>query len=428
MFGLNEEETLMFNISVVVGTTMIAGIMSGLTIGIFSIDENYVRSMVSSPREKDRKRAQRLLLLIGNPHWLLVTLLLCNAAAVETLPLALDEMMSAIAAVAISVSLVLVFGEIIPQAIFVRHAFVVGALFAYPIRLVMIVTSPISYTVAKFLDIVIGHRGGTFFRRRELREFLELQITIPDELSEMHPSGEGKDDAPPEDRITGAEIKVMLGALSLSEKTVSDIMKRRLGEIFSVELNHVMGKETVERIFKFGYSRIPVYDKDPANITHYIISKTMITFAYKKEADAPRAKELTLRKPFFCTLSTLLSVVYNEFIGGAAHLMIVQDDDGKAIGLVTANDLLEAMHQTSFRDETDLMSQQPVQIIMKSWKDLQQNKCSGVVSSKVLQPGSNERKSGFMQSERPVSHANYHSFTDSLLPQKKGDGYGAMNI
>lgn len=48
---------------------------------------------------------------------MLVTLLLCNAAAVEALPLCLDELVPSVVAIILSVTGVLAFGEIIPQAL-----------------------------------------------------------------------------------------------------------------------------------------------------------------------------------------------------------------------------------------------------------------------------------------------------------------------
>lgn len=57
---------------------------------------------------------QRIFPVIDRHHWMLVTLLLCNAGAMETLPIFLDKMLTPVEAVIISVSLVLIFGEIIP--------------------------------------------------------------------------------------------------------------------------------------------------------------------------------------------------------------------------------------------------------------------------------------------------------------------------
>lgn len=57
---------------------------------------------------------ERIFPVIDKHHWMLVTLLLCNAGAMETLPIFLDKMVTPIEAVVIAVTLVLVFGEIIP--------------------------------------------------------------------------------------------------------------------------------------------------------------------------------------------------------------------------------------------------------------------------------------------------------------------------
>jgi metal transporter CNNM len=46
-----------------------------------------------------------------------VTLLFCNAVAMEALPIFLDRLVPSIVAIIISVSFVLIFGEVLPQAI-----------------------------------------------------------------------------------------------------------------------------------------------------------------------------------------------------------------------------------------------------------------------------------------------------------------------
>jgi metal transporter CNNM len=48
--------------------------------------------------------------VVKNAHYLLVTLLLCNAVAMETLPLLLDKMVHETVAIIISVTAVLLFG------------------------------------------------------------------------------------------------------------------------------------------------------------------------------------------------------------------------------------------------------------------------------------------------------------------------------
>ena len=91
--------------------------MSGLTVGLLSIDQVSLEISKLEGNEEDRERAERIMSTLSNHHWLLVTLLLCNAAALETLPIFLGKMVPEHIAIIISVTAVLFFGEIIPQAI-----------------------------------------------------------------------------------------------------------------------------------------------------------------------------------------------------------------------------------------------------------------------------------------------------------------------
>lgn len=91
--------------------------MSGLTVGYLSIDDLVLELKEQTGSEEEKEQAKKVLPILHHNHWLLVTLLLMNAAAMETLPLILNLLMSEYMAVILSVSLVLLFGEIIPQAV-----------------------------------------------------------------------------------------------------------------------------------------------------------------------------------------------------------------------------------------------------------------------------------------------------------------------
>jgi metal transporter CNNM len=71
---------------------------------------------------KQQAAAGRLIPLVARPHWLLCTLLLCNAACMEALPMFLDRLLNPVAAILMSVTAILLFGEVIPQAVCSRCA------------------------------------------------------------------------------------------------------------------------------------------------------------------------------------------------------------------------------------------------------------------------------------------------------------------
>jgi hypothetical protein len=70
----------------------------------------------SGGTEEERVQATAVWSVVARHHWLLCTLLLINAAANEALPLCLNEVAPPAAVILVSVTLVLIFGEILPSA------------------------------------------------------------------------------------------------------------------------------------------------------------------------------------------------------------------------------------------------------------------------------------------------------------------------
>jgi metal transporter CNNM len=87
--------------------------MSGLTIGLASIDHLNLE-IAAKQNEKVAKSAKNIFAVVNKHHWMLVTLLLCNAACLETLPIYLNKAVSELAAILFSVVGVLFAGEILP--------------------------------------------------------------------------------------------------------------------------------------------------------------------------------------------------------------------------------------------------------------------------------------------------------------------------
>lgn len=131
--------------------------MSGLTVGYLSIDDLVLELRYTNGTDEEKDHASKLLPILAKRHWLLVTLLLMNALCMEALPLYLDKIVPEWLAILISVFLLLLFGEIIPQAICTGPDQVKIASKIAPLtKFLMWISYPISYPIARLLDSILG--------------------------------------------------------------------------------------------------------------------------------------------------------------------------------------------------------------------------------------------------------------------------------
>ena len=137
---------------------LVAGTMAGLTVGLLGVDpiELELRKEAELP-SRDRENAKKIWDVVASHHWLLCTLLLVNAAASEALPLCLNAIMPEYVVIVVSVTLVLVFGEILPSAVFTGPRRVRLASACVPfVWALMWLTAPLSWPMARALDRVVG--------------------------------------------------------------------------------------------------------------------------------------------------------------------------------------------------------------------------------------------------------------------------------
>ncbi|KAG2267463.1 hypothetical protein Bca52824_062018 [Brassica carinata] len=281
---------------------LFAGIMSGLTLGLMSLGLVELEILQQSGSSAEKKQAAAILPVVKKQHQLLVTLLLCNAAAMEALPICLDKIFHPFVAVLLSVTFVLAFGEIIPQAICSRYGLAVGANFLWLVRILMIICYPIAYPIGKVLDAVIGHNN-TLFRRAQLKALVSIH---------SQEAGKGGE-------LTHEETMIISGALDLSEKTAEEAMTP-IESTFSLDVTTKLDWETIGKILSKGHSRIPVYLGNPKNIIGLLLVKSLLTV--RAEAETP-ISSVSIRKIPRVPSDMPLYDILNEFQKGSSHMAAV---------------------------------------------------------------------------------------------------------
>ncbi|XP_057535991.1 DUF21 domain-containing protein At4g14240-like [Amaranthus tricolor] len=279
-----------------------AGIMSGLTLGLMSLGLVELEILQRSGSSNEKKQAAAILPVVQKQHQLLVTLLLCNACASEALPIYLDKIFHPFVAVVLSVTFVLAFGEVIPQAICTRYGLAVGANFVWLVRILMIICYPIAFPISKVLDAILGH-DTTLFRRAQLKALVSI-----------HSMEEGKGG-----ELTHDETTIISGALDLTEKTAVEAMTP-IESTFSLDVNSKLDWEAMGKILARGHSRVPVYSGNPKNIIGLLLVKSLLTV--RPETDTPVSAVSIRRIPRVPGDMPLYDIL-NEFQKGSSHMAAV---------------------------------------------------------------------------------------------------------
>jgi len=317
----------------------IAGIVSGLTVGLFSIDPLKLELLKSD--KKQAAMAEKLRPILSNHHLLLVTLLVTNAACMETLPIFLDELVPSYIAVILSVCFVLIFGEIVPQALCTSQPLKIGSFFAPFVRFLIMFTYPVSYPMSKLLDRILGHNeaNSILFKPSELQMIIELQKTTDHENF----------------KLSSEKAAIMQGALNIGEKTVKDVMTK-MENVFMLDVNTKLDFEVLVTIFKYGFSRIPCYhkhDDGTVTIVGILMVRDLILVDPDDEIEVGTVLNVLRHDVSFVFPDRNLQELLRDFREMRTHIAIVHDvaypESGdpyyRYLGLVTFEDILEEILQ-----------------------------------------------------------------------------------
>lgn len=304
-----------------------SGICSGLNIAVMSLDLADLRRKA----KLGNKHAKRILPLRKNVHLLLASILFTNVGFVSATSLVLGEHMNGWLAGAISTLLLVVFGEVIPQAFFSKNPLLWSSRFYWLLGLMRVVTYPASKPLQLLLDQLFPHQRGKLQSRHELGLLIaEHQTDLSSELDED-------------------EVEIMQGALSLSEKRVREIMTD-IRHTYWMKPETVLDRPKVDELKEKGFSRIPIFNSELTVCHGVLLMKNMVDIDF--DANHYEVRDLPLHNTQVVGSMTALDTMFRKFIAARSHLIPIERDD-VIVGIITIEDLIEEIIGHEIEDETD---------------------------------------------------------------------------
>ena len=283
---------------------LLSGLFSGLNLGLMALDPTTLKIIIESGSKRQRIYAKMIYQVRKHGNYLLCTLLMGNVLVNSTLTVLLDSVLpSGIYAVIASTLTIVIFGEIIPQAICSRHGLVVGA-WTIPLTLVfMVITFPLSFPLSLILNLVLGKEIGAVYNRDQLLQLLSVTKDHHD--------------------IENDEVAAISGVLAYKKKTAQDVMTK-FDDIFCINIERVLDFNTMKELYESGFSRIPVYDGNKCNIVHLLYMRDLAFVDPDDKTTLASHVQFYQHEMLFFFEDTPLDDLFRGFQAGKCHLGIIQ--------------------------------------------------------------------------------------------------------
>ncbi len=258
--------------------------------------------------------------------------------------------------------LILVLSEIIPKTL--------GAV--YWRTLTPVIVRLLTATIIVMWPLVKLSQGLTYLLSQDEDQaaFSREEFTAMAELGEEEGVFEEK------------ESRILRNLFRFNSLRVKDVMTPRT-VIFQLPQQKTIG-DVVEEHDEFRFSRIPVYEDDPDDITGYVLKDEMLLRAAQEEFDVSLSE---ISRDILVVHETLpLPDLLERLLDRLEHIALVVDEYGGVAGVVTMEDVVETLLGLEIVDEADSVEDMQA-LARKQW--FKRARELGMVSDEALEAPTN---------------------------------------
>jgi putative hemolysin len=336
---------------VLVVCVILASVASGTETALTSVNRLRVRHLAEdgSPRaamlQHLQQDPQRFLgtVLIVNTFALIIASAAATLLGLNLLDPYLPKQFSTVADFGVSFVLslfLLIFAEITPKTLAVRHADRVALQMAPVVDALATFLSPVLWFVTLVARAAVPGPG-------RVRAF----VTEAELMTLLNVSEE-------QGLIEEEERDMIQGIVEIGDKLVREVMIPRT-DVVAVEKGATL-MEIAEVMEKQGHTRLPVYDSDMDHVIGLIHAKDVLKHFAKGDHDFQLTR--ILRPINHTPEQKKVDELLHDMRQKKAHMMVVIDEYGGTAGIVTLEDVLEEI-VGEIRDEYDVAEKEPLEIL-----------------------------------------------------------------
>lgn len=330
---------MLVELGLILALVVVNGLFAGAEIAIVGVDRLRLRQLV----DQGRAGARVLAALRAKPERFLATvqivITVASAAAgafggatfarhLEPVLRPVAGQHAELAALGVVVVLVsylsLVFGELVPKSLALRHSERYALLIAPTLNFIAGIARPLVWLLTKSSNLVLLAAG-------DKTSFTEARLSP----AELHGLVAEATESGAIDQRAG---EIASRALAFASLTVAQVMVPRT-RVVGLQLGKPMA-QLREVVLELPYSRLPVYGRSLDEIRGYVLHKDLLSLAWQGSLIV---LEDLIRPPHFVAKTMLATELLEEMRQRRQQLSIVLDEHGGTAGIVTLDDLVEEL-------------------------------------------------------------------------------------